>query len=112
MQTHIQFPQEPLTKGQTWTDKEDFQLPALFGTLGIDEKFEYLGTERRGGVELQKIGITLVMASGEGKPGQPKPGAAKRDQLIPATPMLKFKKSDANGTIYFDNAQGRPWKVP
>jgi len=28
--------------------------------------------------------------------------------LIPATPMLKFKKSDASGTIYFDNAQGRP----
>ena len=47
------------------------------------------------------------MTSGEEKPGQQKHGAAKQGQQKQAAPLLKFKKSDASGTIYFDNAQGR-----
>jgi hypothetical protein len=111
MQVNIRFPEEPVTKGRTWTHKEDIQLPAMFGTLATDEKYEYLGTERRGGGEFQKIALTVSMGSREPKQGEKKPGDKKQGEKAPgkqkqASPLLTFKDGDSGGTIYFDNVQG------
>jgi hypothetical protein len=116
MQANIQFPEEPVAPGQTWSYREDFQVPALFGTLGMDQRYEYLGTEQRDGVELKKIGILVSMTSGEGakaevkakdKPAEKKEGEKKPEGKRPAMPFVKFKTCDSSGTIYFDNARGR-----
>jgi hypothetical protein len=111
MQVNIRFPEGPVTRGRTWTHKEDIQLPAMFGTLATDEKYEYLGTERRDRVELQKIALTVSMGSRQQKPGdkqqvKEKQGEKTAGEPKPTSPLLTFKDSDSTATIYFDNAQG------
>ena len=102
MQVNIPLPAEPVARGRTWTHKEDFQLPAMFGRLGVEEKYECLGSERHGGVEFQKIALTVLMGPGEAKQVEKAEGEQE-----PVSPLVKFKDSDSRGTIYFDNVQGR-----
>lgn len=96
-QVNISFPETPVAKGQTWTHRDDFQFPAVLGTLGVEQTYEYLGTERRNSVDLQKIGISMRMTSKEEKPSEPKQAA----------PLVRFKNNHSSGIIYFDNGEGR-----
>jgi Tol biopolymer transport system component len=106
-QMNIQFPEQPVTKGQTWTHRDDFQLPMLMGSLSVEQKYEYLGAERRDRSEIQKIAITALLTSGEEKHAEARLGEGKPGQAKQAAPLVKFKGSGSSGTIYFDNAQGR-----
>jgi hypothetical protein len=104
-QANIEFPEEPVKKGQTWTHRDDFQFPAPLGTLGVEQKYEYLGTDKQS--EPQKIAITVLMLSGEEKPAKEKPGEEKQRKQKPGAPLVKFKANDSSGTIDFDNTQGQ-----
>jgi hypothetical protein len=112
MQVNIQFPEEPVTKGKTWTTKQDLQVPVVLGTVDIDQKYEYLGTERREGIDLERIAISVVMASDKEKHDEKNHRGEKHSEEEPseqkmAAPLVKLKANDSSGAIYFDNAQGR-----
>jgi hypothetical protein len=119
MRTTMMFPEEPVVKGQTWSRKMEFNAPAMYdGLVTAEHKYEYLGTEVRDGIELQKIAVTLEMAPAEEKQPEAKKsvekqptakkaegkGAAKKR---PGLVTLKSKQKMAEGTVYFDNTQGR-----
>jgi hypothetical protein len=86
----IVFPEQPVDKGQSWTRKTEVKAP-MFGTLATNFKYQYLGPENRGGAELEKIGVMMGMAT----------GGEKKDT------MLKFKKNESEGALFFDNVRGR-----
>ena len=89
-QSGVEFPEEPVGRGENWSGKTEAKLP--FGTMKLDNQFTYQGTERRGGQSLQKIGVKPKISI------EPDPNAQVQ---------MKVKSQDANGTIYFNNEEGR-----
>ena len=89
-QSGIEFPEEPVGQGKNWSGKTEAKLP--FGTMKLDNQFTYQGTERRGGQALQKIAVKPKISI------EPDPNAQVQ---------MTVKSQDANGTIYFNNQEGR-----
>jgi hypothetical protein len=82
------LPKEPVTKGQTWTQKMDVKMP--FGTMKVTNTMTYEGPAGSG--DLQKVGIapSVVM------------------EADPTAPIkMSMKGSNGKGTALFDNAAGR-----
>lgn len=89
-QSSVAFPAEPVSKGKQWDTQTEAKLP--FGTMKLDNKFTYQGPEQRGGKSLHKIALKPKIAI-----------EAAPDAQV----QLAVKSQEANGTIYFDNREGR-----
>lgn len=83
------FPEKPLRAGDTWDRKTTMKNPVL-GDMTIATTWRYLGAEKRDGRELEKIAVDIKMQFGEGKDAK-----------------VKIADQESQGTIYFDNQQGR-----
>ena len=89
-QSGVEFPEEPVAEGKNWSGETEAKLP--FGTMKLDNQFTYQGAERRGGQALQKIAVKPKISI------EPDPNAQVQ---------MKVTSQDANGTIYFNNQEGR-----
>lgn len=113
MQINIQFPESPVTKGQTWTTKDDSQLPAvLCSPLSVEYEYKYVGPGKRDGRDIEKLAITTRLSSLPPTPASQTLPAAERPatdqpEKEPSAPMVKFKATESDGTIDFDNVHGR-----
>jgi hypothetical protein len=117
MQINIQFPEAPVTQGQTWTTKDDFQLPAMLGSpLSVEYEYKYVGPEKRDGRDIEKLAITTRLSSLPPTPAKPPASrtlpaaerpATDQPEKEPSAPMVKLKATESDGTIDFDNVRGR-----
>jgi len=82
------LPDKPVRPGDTWNRTTTMKNPML-GDMTIETTWRYVGTEQRGGKELEKIASQIKMQFGEGKEGK-----------------ARITAQDNQGTIYFDNQKG------
>ncbi len=82
------LPKEPVSKGQTWTEKQEVKMP--FGAMHVTNTMTYEGPAGAGG--LHKIGMAPSMVM-EADPNAPV--------------KVKMKGSDGKGYAIFDSAAGR-----
>jgi len=90
------LPEQVVRPGDTWACKAGMKNPML-GDLKMETTFRYLGTERRGGKELEKIGMEIVMQF----------GADKMQLGGGQEAMVKITAQKNQGTMYFDAEAGR-----
>jgi hypothetical protein len=91
------LPKKAVKPGDAWEQVDDVDLGSG-QMLKMERRYEYLGTEQRGGRQLDKIGITDKRV-------------VSLD--LPANPLVPIKVSNVNldvaeskGTLYFDRERG------
>jgi len=89
-QAGVVLPEGSVSKGNTWSEKIDMQLPV--GKMSGTNKMTYEGTVDRGGRQLQEILLKPDLT-------------LKPDPKSPA--KVEMKTQDAKGKLFFDNATGK-----
>jgi len=83
------FPEKSVSKGDTWNN--EFTTDSQVGKLKVKIEYTYQGSETRGDAEVEKIDMKINMDFQGGALG----------------PQFKVQQQNNQGTIYFDNQQGR-----
>jgi len=97
MQAATTFPVKPVDKGDTWTNS--FAINNPLGKQNVETKYSYQGEEKVDDNVLDKIGVVINMNFG------------KIENPALAGAIVKIKKQNSKGTMYFDNTRGRMAKT-
>jgi len=91
------FPEKAVEVGDGWTNAYTMQMAPL-GEMRMLTSFQYLGTEKVDGRDLDKIGMDMTMnlAQPEKKEGEAAP-----------MPKISIAEQKAQGAFYFDSQAGR-----
>lgn len=87
----LQFSREPVEKGDNWSAQTSAQFPGG-GTQTTTATYTYLGSETRGGRELEKIGLKVKLDLGGAEEAEAK---------------LVIEEQESSGAIYFDPQTSR-----
>jgi hypothetical protein len=87
----MKFPLGEVAKGDSWNASMEMPNPA-FGKQTVESTYTYDGTHEVGEKKLETIGLKLDM---------------KFETAKDSPTQVDLKDQKSNGTIHFDNAQGR-----
>ena len=87
----LQFSREPVEKGDRWSAQTSAQFPGG-GMQTTTATYTYLGSETRGGRELEKIGLQVKMDVGGAEEAEAK---------------FAIEEQESSGAIYFDSKTSR-----
>lgn len=86
----VVLPPGPVTKGQTWNNKNEIKMP--FGKMTVDSVYTFEGPARYKGTEVEKIAVKPKVTL-----------EADANSQIP----VSLKDVNGTGTVYFDRKAGR-----
>jgi hypothetical protein len=87
-QSAITLPTTPITRGQSWTNKQVVDLP--YGKMAIDSKLTYAGPDTTGRLAVIRMEPQISIQNSENSAQQ-----------------VALNSSKGQGNVYFDPAQGR-----